>query len=109
MSHEPSAAQTPAAPDPRIRPMRRICVGFVVAAAVLTVGVGVGGGTGRAGLAVFLLVTTLGLGVTAVYGMVTALVDEFRDRPVSARRIGWMIGAFFGAAGMMAMVAGVGG
>jgi hypothetical protein len=89
--------------------MHRIVAGFVVAAVVFALGVGIGGGTGRAGLAVFLLITTLGLGVTAVYGMVTALVDEFKDRPVSARRVGWMIGAFVGAAGMMAMVAGVGG
>jgi hypothetical protein len=89
--------------------MRRIAVAGLLSGFVLALAVGFAGATGRAGMAVFLLVTTLGLGVTAVYGIGTSVVDEFRDRPVSRARMGWMLAAFFGAAALMAMVAAVGG
>lgn len=95
--------------DPRLRSMRRIAVTGSISGIVLALGVGFAGGTGRAGMAVFLLVTTLGLGVTAVYGIGTAVIDEYRERPVSRARMGFMVAAFFGAAAMMAMVAAVGG
>ena len=95
--------------DPRLRTMRKIAVAGAAVGLVLALAVGLAGGTGRAGMAVFLLVTTLGLGVTAVYGIGTAVVDEYRDRPVSRARMAWMVAAFFGAAAMMAMVAAVGG
>lgn len=98
-----------AARDPRLRSMRRIAVTGSLTGIVLALGVGFAGGTGRTGMAVFLLVTTLGLGVTAVYGIGTAVIDEYRDQPVSRARMGFMVAAFFGAAAMMAMVAAVGG
>lgn len=106
---EPPAPGSPPTPDPRLRPMKRLVVICASAGLLLAVAAGAAGASGRAGMAVFLLVTTLGCGMSAVYGMVTAVIDEFRDRPISRQRVVGMVGAFFGAAALMAMVAGIGG
>lgn len=95
--------------DPRLR-LVAIELGVGAGVAVLgAVAVGVGGGTGTAGAAVLLLVLSLTLAIGAMTALVTALADEYRDRPVSRRRIVVGIVLFVAAAAFMAMTAGVGG
>jgi hypothetical protein len=96
--------------DPlRRRRLSRITIGAVIAATAIAVLTAVGGGGARAQVAVWLLVAATGCGIGALYGVVTAIVDEYRDRVVSRSRIVWTVGLFFAAAALMAMLAGVGG
>jgi hypothetical protein len=106
MTTEPEAAPDDAA---RRRRIVQILLAGLAVATLLTVGVGLAGADGRAGAAVWMLVMAATSGVGALYGVVTALVDDLKDRQVSRARIAWMVGLFFAAAALMAMVAGVGG
>ncbi len=93
----------------RRRRMRWIAGCGVGLAAALAVLAGVAGATGRAGAAIFLLLSAASAAVAATYGVVTAVVDDLRQVPVSRARVGWVVGLFFTAAALMAMTAGVGG
>ncbi len=78
-------------------------------AAALALLAGVAGATGRAGAAIFLLLTAGSCALSATYGVITAVIDDLRGIRVSRSRIGWVVALFFGAAALMAMTAGVGG
>ena len=93
----------------RRRTIRRIVGIGMGVAALLAVLTGVAGATGRAGAAIFLLVSAASCAIGATYGVLTAVRDDLRDVPVSRRRIGWVVGLFFAGAALMAMTAGVGG
>lgn len=93
---------------------RRRRMGWIVGigmgvAVVLALLAGVAGATGRAGAAIFLLLSAGSCALAATYGVVTAVIDDVRDVRVSRSRIGWVVGLFFTAAALMAMTAGVGG
>ncbi len=89
----PSAGPPPAPVDPhtadrrRLRRAWRIAGIGALAGVVLALVAGVLGATGRAGMAILLLVSALGGAVGAGYGTVTMLVDEWREQLVSRRRI----------------------
>lgn len=109
---EPSHGETPPSPDTdraRRRRMRWIVGVGVGVAAALALLAGLAGATGRAGAAIFLLVSAGTAAVAATYGVVTAVIDDLREVRVSRARIGWVVGLFFAAAALMAMTAGVGG
>lgn len=95
--------------DPRLRTVAVILAVGLGLAVLGAVGVGVGGGTGRAGAAVLLLVLALSLAAGALVALGTALVDEFRGRPVGRARIVVGIVLFIATAAFMAMTAGIGG
>lgn len=67
------------------------------------------GADGRVGMVVLLLVTALGCGVAALYGGLTAVIDDLKGRPVQRRRPIAAGALFLVAAMLMAMVAGAGG
>lgn len=83
-------------------------VGMIVAVA-LALSAGASGASGRAGAAIFLLLSAASCAVSATYGVVTAVVDDVRGIPVSRPRVAWVVALFFFAAALMAMTAGVGG
>lgn len=74
--------------DPKARRAWRIA-----ALGTLVLGVGLAalaaatGGSGRAGLAFFLLGTLAANAAAALYAMVTGAVDALRDRPVGRQRV----------------------
>lgn len=96
-------------PDPKLRRTRRIPLGAAIVGIVLAALTGVLGGDGRVGLVVFLLVTSVGAGLGALYGIVTAVVDDLKQRPVDRRRPITAVVLFLVAAMLMAMVAAAGG
>lgn len=102
-------ASPPPRRDPRLRTVAVIVAVGVGLAIVGAVGVGALGGDGRTGAAVLLLVLSLGMASGAVVALGSAVLDEYRDRPVSAPRIVVGIVLFVAAAAFMAMTAGVGG
>lgn len=93
----------------RLRTMRRTAgIGMLVALAVALVAGGAGA-TGRAGAAIFLLLSATSCAVGATYGVLTAVRDDLRDDPVSRARVLWIVGLFAAGAALMAMTAGAGG
>jgi predicted lipid-binding transport protein (Tim44 family) len=95
--------------DPRVRRTWAIAGGGLAAGVALALVSALLGGSGRVGMAVLLLVTALGSAVAALYGLVTAVVDDLRHRPVARARPVAAVGLFVVAAMLMAMVAGIGG
>lgn len=93
----------------RIRRIRRIAGGGSLVGLALAVLAGVGGATGRAGAAIFLLVAATSCAAAATYGVLVSVRDDLKDEPVSRARVVWVVGLFFGAAALMAMTAGAGG
>jgi hypothetical protein len=93
----------------RRRRIRRIAGGGIAVGLLLSLGAGAAGATGRAGVAILLLLSAAGCAAAATYGVLTAVVDDLRDRPVSRRRLLWVVTMFVAAAALMAMTAGVGG
>lgn len=118
MSHAPDPSPQPrdagsdrpaARRDPRLRTVGRVVgigVGVAVAGAAV---VGIAGGGGRVSAAVLLLVLALSLACGAMVALGSAVVDEYRDRPVGHARIVVGIVLFLAAAAFMAMTAGIGG
>lgn len=105
---EASGADGAADDRARIRTTRRIVGWSAVLGAVLAAVSGLLGGSGRAGLAILLLVSAAGCGVGALHATATLLVDDLRHRRPSRRRA-WLAGGLFAAAAfLMAMVAGTG-
>lgn len=95
--------------DPRLRTVA-VVVGVGVGAAILGAAiVGMLGGDGRAGAAVLLLVLSLALASGAIVALGTAVVDEYRRRPVGRPRVVVGVVLFLAAAAFMAMTAGIGG
>lgn len=93
----------------RLRTMRRTAgIGMLVALAAAVVAGGAGA-TGRAGAAIFLLLSATSCAVGATYGVLTAVRDDLRDDPVSRARVLWIVGLFVAGAALMAMTAGAGG
>lgn len=105
----PGAATGPPPDLVRRRYIRRIAGGGISLGLLLSVGAGAAGATGRVGAAILLLLSAAGCAAAATYGVLTAVVDDLRDRPVSRRRLLWVIMMFVAAAALMAMTAGVGG
>lgn len=96
--------------DPGRRRRMGAIVGIGLAlAVVLALLAGASGATGRAGAAIFLLLSAGSCALSATYGVVTAVIDDLRGFRVSRSRIGWVVALFFAAAALMAMTAGVGG
>lgn len=95
--------------DRRLRTVA-IVVAVGVGSAILgAAAVGTLGGDGRAGAAVLLLVLSLAFGAGAVVALGSAVVDEYRRRPVPGVRIVVGVVLFLVAAATMAMTAGIGG
>lgn len=103
------AGTGPSADLVRRRRIRRIAGSGILLGVVLALAAGGAGATGQAGAAIMLLLSAAGCAVAATYGVLTALVDDLRGRAVSRRRLLWIVLMFVGAAGLMAMTAGVGG
>lgn len=80
-----------------------------LAGVVLALVVGLLGGSGRAGLAVLLLVAAGACSVAALHAIATLLYDDLKERSPARRRAGLALGLFAAAALLMAMVAGTGG
>ncbi len=95
--------------DPRLRGLAVFLgVGFGIAV-LAAAGLGLAGADGRAGAAGLLLVLSLVVAGGAVWALGTAVVDEYRERPVGRARVVVGIVLFIAAAALMAMTAGVGG
>lgn len=92
----------------RVRSALRLFAGSVVVAVVIAAAAGVAGADGRAGLLTLLWVAALGSAVAGLRLGLLLVVDEFRGRPTSLRRGGWLLGFFATTAVLMAMVVGVG-
>ncbi len=70
---------------------------------------GVLGSEGRASVAILMLVLASGLALAALYGVMTAILDDMRGHEVSRARLLFVGGWFFGSTALMAMVASIGG
>lgn len=84
-------------------------LGSLVIGTGLALAVGLLGGTGQAGMAVFLLFAAASCTVGALYATVTLVADDLRGRSTSRRRPIAALVLFVLAALLMAMVAGIGG
>ena len=76
---------------------------------VLAVLSGALGAEGRASVAILLLVLASGFAVAALYGVMTAILDDMRGHTVSRVRLVFVGSWFFGSTALMAMVANIGG
>ncbi|MDX1511309.1 MAG: hypothetical protein R3249_08180 [Nitriliruptorales bacterium] len=91
----------------RIRRAARIVVGGLAVGVVVAIVSALRGGSGRAGLVLVLLLTALGCVVGAADGAVLMLVDQYRGRTSTWRRLVLVVVLGFSAAVLVAMVAGV--
>lgn len=95
--------------DPKVRRTWAIAGWGLLAGLALAALSGVLGAGGRVGMALLLLVTALACGLAALYGGLTAVIDDLKQRPVArARPISAGV-LFLLSAMLMAMVAGTGG
>jgi hypothetical protein len=99
----------PQAADPKVRRTWGIAGSGAVAGLGLALVSGALGGSGRVGLVIFLLITAAASGLAALYAILTAVIDDLKQRPVSRRRPIAAITLFVVAALLMAMVAAAGG
>lgn len=94
----------------RLRRTRRIAgVGTFGLGTLCALVIGFAGADGRAGMAFFLLVAAASCALAAVYGMLTAVVDDLRGVRVARSRLFWTLGLFLLGAMLPAMVVGLGG
>lgn len=89
------------------RSLAIVAVGFGVGM-LATVASAIGGGSGREGLGLLLVLTAVGMGVGGFHAAVFMLVDQFRGRRSTWRRLVLVIGLMLGALVMLGMAGGLG-
>lgn len=112
MRPDDPAATTAAEPldRRRNRTTRRIAlIGSFGVGTAAAATVGILGGSGRAAMAVLLLVASASTATSALHAVGALVLDEFRGHDPAGGRAGLAIGLFVLAAFLMAMLAGVGG
>jgi hypothetical protein len=100
----------PAAHDHRrLRGAHRLLVGGSALGLVAAATIGLAGGTGGFGLVALLLGVMVGCVLAAAHLAILAVVDEFRERRVAARRPVEAFGLFLAALFLMLLVMGAAG
>lgn len=108
-STSPPVERTPAEWDAaRSRITRRIGLIGVVVAVALALVTGASGGSGQAGMVVFLLTLALTTAAAGLWATGTLLLDDLKKRRPSKRRIAVAVGLFLATGVLMAMVVGAG-
>lgn len=95
--------------DPKVRRTWAIAGWGFVAGIVVTALAALLGAGGRIGMALLLLVTALACGLAALYGGLTAVIDDLKHRHVARARPIAAGALFLLSAMLMAMVAAAGG
>lgn len=108
---EPSAA----AADPhadlhgaRQRVTRRILLVGAILAVLVALAIGLGGGSGQAGMVFLLMTLALATGVAGLWSTGTLLYDDLKKRGTTRGRIATAVGLFLATGMLMAMVVGAG-